>query len=140
MSNIKKLDCPFKRYEGEHEWYQERNEKLTHELKTYYKEVTPLVGTDGWYYQGGKCWYEFEGKAYSARAKDFLYSMRILDAGEHSVAEYTALRQLDRLNSSLLTKDQQKFLFYYGQHIHFKKMKAKNLVKIKNMKKRLMGK
>ena len=140
MSNIKKLNCPFKRYEGDHEWFQQKNEKLTHELKAYYKEITPLVGRDGWYYQGGKCWYEFEGKAYSARAKDFIYSMKILDSGEHSIAEYNALKQLDRLNSRLLTKDQQEFLFYYNQHLYFKKMKAKTLVNIKNMKSRLGSK
>lgn len=139
MSNIKKLACPFKRHEGNHKWHKSMNERLTDELKNYHKEVQVIVGKDGWYYQAGECWYEFEGKAYKAISKDFIYQLELMNAGEHSKAEYLALKQLDRLNSKLLTEGQKMFLFYYGQHLHFKKMKAQTLVNIKAMKKRVLG-
>lgn len=136
MSNIKKLDCPFKRYKGEHEWFKQRNDNLDYELKTYYTEVPTVVGTDGWYYQGGNCWYEFGGKAYLARPLDFMYTLGIIEAGEHSKAEYLALKQLDRLNSKLLTEGQKGFLYQYGQYLHSKSMKVQTLVNIKSMKQR----
>lgn len=140
MSNIKKLECPFKRYEGDHEWFKERNDNLDYELKNYYTEVSAVVGADGWYYQGGNCWYEFEGKAYLARPQDFMYELGIMEAGEHSNAEYLALKQLDRLNSKLLTEGQKGFLYQYGQHLHFKKKKAQTLVDIRAMKQRITKK
>lgn len=139
MGTIKKLTCPFKRLKGRHEWHEAMNNKLTDELNNYYKEVPVTVGSDGWYYQSGKCWYEFEGKAYSARAKDFIYQLGIISAGEYSKAEYLALKQLDRINSKLLTKDQGRFLFNYEQYLYCKKLKAKSLVEIRAMKRRVLG-
>ncbi len=136
MSNLKVLPCPFKRYLGDHEWYKERNRNLDEELSNYYKQVAPRVGSDGWFYKGGDCWYEFEGSAYLAKPRDFLYSLELINAGEFDTRQYRLLNELDKVDSKLVTKEQRRFLFFYKQHLAFKTNKAKSLVRIKEVKAR----
>lgn len=140
MGSLKMLKCPFKRTEGSHQWHNQQNKRLDEELRDYYVATVPIVGRDGWFYQKGKSWYEFEGKGYMADANSFLYALELSHMNDYSVAEYNSLKQLERLNSKLLTEKQRKFLDTYEMYLEFKKKKAQTLVDVKKMKKRILEK
>jgi hypothetical protein len=88
-----------------------QNEMLQQELGKHHTEITPTFNREGFYLQGGNCWFEVNGKAYIGDKNQFLYKLQTLNDNEKGTEVYRALKALQRV--AKLTKEQAEFCDRY---------------------------
>lgn len=137
--NVKVLPLAFyKFYKGErlNNFQAQMNERYKHELECYYEEIPPEYNRDGWYLLGDKCWFETNGKAYLYNKKQFDFEMNLKWAGEFDIATVGAIRNLEKVCESVLSKEQKKLLQFYNYVEIFKKDKRESLLRIRRIRER----
>ncbi len=88
-----------------------------------YFEIEPTFCKDGIYKQGGKCWFEVNGAAYTYPVERFIYDFNILEVNEYDNKEIKALAEVVKLGLS--TKRQQKIVSIHL--LHGKKLNVEDL-------------
>jgi hypothetical protein len=78
-----------------------RKELLDHE------QTDVVIGKEGWYLQGKKCWFETDGKAYTSDEKQFKFDLLCLTISELDKSVAIALETLQKVAPNIMTKYQR---------------------------------
>jgi hypothetical protein len=81
-----------------------RKELLDHE------QTEIIIGKEGWYLQGKKCWFETDGKAYISDEKQFKFDLLCLTISELDKSVAIALETLQKVAPNIMTKHQKNII------------------------------
>lgn len=105
----------------------------------HYTEIEPEIHRNGYFVHGKDCWFEVNGRAFTADKSAFDYLFNIVTVRELSKRETDALEAI--VNARLATAEQKKlhgFHVLHGNKFNIEAARAKK--RLKAMKKRMQEK
>jgi hypothetical protein len=99
-----------------------------------FEQTDVVIGREGWYLQGKKCWFEADGKAYISRAEDFLFTLKCLNISELDKSVAVALETLQKVAPNTMTKHQKDIIDCTEHNEEIKRMGRDMKLLIRSLK------